>query len=172
MTEDSSVDRRSLAFEMLTKLPRFGNWAESMREFETPYGTIGYRQAAILWYIRYQLLPPTELTPTGFATAFRVQPSVITRALTKLEQHGFITRSIDPQDTRVSHIAMTESGAAISIYIEQLYVDDLLDAMSGIPDEQLPELERSLVLLDQIAVRLEQRRESRMRRGRPSTTPE
>jgi DNA-binding MarR family transcriptional regulator len=157
--------RRNLAFAMLTQLPKYGIWAESMREFETPYGTIGYRQAAILWVLRYQLLAPDEMTPTGFASFHRIQPSVVTRALAKLEQSGFIERTIDPADTRVSHISITEVGTAISRYIEQLYMDDLLTALVIVPDAQLGELERSVALLNRIVDDLDQRRLGRTRRA-------
>lgn len=158
-------DRHALAFAMLTQLPKYGNWAEAVREFETPHGTIGYRQASMLWILRHQLLPPEELTPTHFAETFRVQPSVVTRALAKLEQHGFIERSICPHDTRVSLISITEAGIAVSEYIEHLFIDDLLGVMAEISDDQIAELERSVALLDRIANDLDRRRLGRTRRA-------
>lgn len=163
-------DRPALAFAMLTQLPRFGNWAEGVREFETPYGTIGYRQASILWILRYGLLPADELTPSGFAIFFRIQPSVVTRALAKLEQSGFIDRSTDKYDTRVCHIGITDAGEEISRYIERLFMDDLLCAMSDIPDDELAGMHHALALLDQIALSLEERRLSRTRRAHPPPT--
>ncbi len=153
--ERRDASRLALARMMLDALPRFGHWADSMREFETPFGAIGYRQAAILWVLRYQLLPPDEMTPTGFANFFRIQPSVVTRALAKLECGGYIARTIDPQDTRVSRIAITPAGHAISVHIERLYVDDLLCALAPIDDAEIDQLQASVELLSSIAERLD-----------------
>mgnify|MGYP000479316547 CR=1 FL=1 len=92
MTSDERTrERLTLARTMLNSLPRFGQWADTVREFETPFGTIGYRQASILWLLRYELIPPSDMTPTGFAHFYRVQPSVVTRALAKLvDQVAFV----------------------------------------------------------------------------------
>ena len=157
--------RLSLAFTILTSLPRFGRWAEGVREFDTPYGTIGYRQAAILWLLRYELLPPDEMTPTCFAQFHRVQPSVVTRALAKLEHGGFVERAIDPHDTRVSRISITPTGMAISIYIEQLYLEDLRSALEPVSDQEIANLQQSVVTLNQIADRLDLLRLGRTRRA-------
>lgn len=147
--------RLALARSMLDSLPKFGHWAEAVREFDTPHGAIGYRQAAILWVLRYGLLPPEEMTPTGFAHFFRVQPSVVTRALAKLECGGYVTRATDRRDTRVSRIAITPQGEAISIAVEQLYVDDLLSALGPISDAEIAQLQASVETLNSIAERLD-----------------
>jgi hypothetical protein len=66
----------------------------------------------------------------------------------------------------VSRISITEQGDAISRYIEQLYIEDLLAAIDQIPDEKLDDLAESIAMLDQIADTLEQRRLNRTRRGK------
>jgi DNA-binding MarR family transcriptional regulator len=166
MTADEREHARlSLAHTMLSSLPRFGRWAESVSEFKTPHGTIGYRQAGILWVLRFALLPPDEMTPTCLAHFFRVQPSVITRALAKLEHGGFITRSIDLDDTRVSRISITPQGTAISVYVEQLYIDDLLAALAPVSDCDIDGLLEAVATLDIIVERLEMLRLGRTRRA-------
>lgn len=166
MTPDErDASRLDLAHSMLNSLPRFGRWAESVREFETPHGTIGYRQASILWVLRFELLPPDEMTPTGFAHFHRVQPSVVTRALSKLEHAGFVERTIDVQDTRVSRISITPQGTAISVYIEQLYLDDLLCALEPVSDTEIATLHQAVAFLNDIAERLELLRLGRTRRA-------
>jgi DNA-binding MarR family transcriptional regulator len=167
IAEEREPSRLSLAFTMLTALPRFGLWAEGVREFETPYGTIGYRQAAILWILRYELLPPNEMTPSGFACFHRVQPSVVTRALAKLEHAGFIERHTDPDDSRVSRISITSQGMAISVFIEQIYMDDLIAALAPVPDAEIEALRQSVETLNQVVVRLEL-----LRLGRSARAPE
>jgi DNA-binding MarR family transcriptional regulator len=163
--EQQAESRLALAHTMLNSLPRFGHWADAVREFETPFGTIGYRQASILWVIRFRLLPPDEMTPTGFATFHRIQPSVVTRALAKLEHSGFIERTVDPADTRVSRISITPQGTAISKYIEQLYIDDLLSALAPVSDTEVETLRQSVATLNLIAERLEVLRLGRTRRA-------
>lgn len=171
MTADEREQSRlALAHSMLNSLPKFGHWAESVREFDTPYGTIGYRQASILWVIRFELLPPDEMTPTGFATFHRIQPSVVTRALAKLELGRFIERAIDPDDTRVSRISITPLGTRISVYIEQLYIDDLLTALAPVSDCEIADLQQSVEKLNVIAERLDLLRLSRTRRALPETS--
>lgn len=169
MTSDEWAQSRfTLARTMLNALPRFGQWADTMREFNTPFGTIGYRQASILWVLRYELIPRSEMTPTGFATFFRVQPSVVTRALAKLEHGEFIVRSIDSHDTRVSHIAISPKGTEISVYIEQLYIDDLMQALCSVPDEDIEALHQSVDTLATVADRLELLHVQRTRRASTS----
>ena len=163
--------RLSLAHTMLNSLPRFGRWAESVSEFKTPYGTIGYRQAGILWVLRFELLPPDEMTPTCLAHFHRVQPSVITRALAKLEHGGYIERSVDQDDTRVSRISITPLGTQISVYIEQLYIDDLLTALSPVSDGDIATLQDAVATLNGIAERLELLRLSRTRRAPATAEP-
>lgn len=170
-TGDSPL--RPLAHAMLTALPKFGIWAQTMREFQTPYGTIGYRQASILWVIRYRLLPPDEMTPTSFASFHRIQPSVVTRALAKLEQGGFICRTVDPADTRVSRIDITETGTLISQYIEEIYMAELLAVLDPLTAEQHHALACAMPVLDAIADDLDRRRLGRTRRaGSSSATDE
>lgn len=163
--DERERSRLALAYSMLTSLPKYGHWAESVREFQTPYGAIGYRQAAILWVLRHNLLPPDEMTPTGFAHLHRVQPSVVTRALAKLEQGGFIERTIDLEDTRVSRIAITPQGSEISVYIEKLYVEELLTALAPISDDEIALLRQSVETLNAIAEQLDLLRLGRTRRA-------
>ena len=161
--------RAELARRMITTLPRFGSWANSIREFQTPYGTVGFRQAAILWVIRHGLLPEDELTPTRLAAFFRVQPSAITRALARLEASGLIERTVDPADSRSVRISITGKGRQISEYVEALFVDDILDSLSVLGDEEVACLRRCLGLLAAIATDLERKRAERThQRGMPT----
>lgn len=154
MGEDS---RSALAMRILTSLPKFGSWANGIREFETPHGKVGFRQIAILWFLRYELPPGENVSPSQIAAFNSVQPSVITRALAKLEAAGFIQRAVDPSDHRRFHITMTDKGMEISTFVEKLYMDDLLASMSGLDDAQIDELDRNVGLLDDLVVDLQQR---------------
>ena len=162
MTDD---ERAGLALRMVSTLPGYGSWADSFRDFDTPYGKVGYRQLSILWALRYRLIPDDEFSPTRLAAFFRVQPSVATRALAKLESAGFISRTVDASDGRVSRIAITEKGREVSVYVERLYVHDVLDSISCLTEEQVAELRRSMAVLTTVLEDLQAKRERRTGRG-------
>lgn len=153
--------RAALALRMLRRIPRFGAWARGVREFETPHGKIGFRQIAILWFLRYELPPGEAVFPSQIAAFSAVQPSVITRALAKLEDAGLIERAVDTDDHRRFRITMTEKGREISIFVEKLYMDDMLASMAHLDMAQMEEFDRNIELLDAITDNLERRRTQR-----------
>jgi DNA-binding MarR family transcriptional regulator len=144
---------------MVVVLPRYGLWANGFREVTTPHGRVGYRQFTVLWMLRHEIFAPEEVTATHLAEFFDVQPSVMTRALAKLELAGFISRTVDPTDRRRSHIVITETGREVSEYVQEVITQDLLHSMEFLRDEQIPELARNVELLDQIADDLERQQD-------------
>lgn len=151
MAGDRQVE---LARQILTILPQFGNWATAIRDFETPYGKLGYRQLAILWALRYGLIPEEDLSPTTLAQHQNVRPSGVTRALARLEEGGFIERAMDLTDRRRITLTLTAKGAEASIYVEKLYLREIIDAMGPLTTRQVEDLFRALNTLDEIAERL------------------
>lgn len=150
--------RADLARQMMRTLPAFGNWANSFRDFETPYGKVGFRQLAILWILRHGLIPEEDISPSRLATYHRVQPSVVTRALDKLEAGGFIVRSVHPADGRRFRITMTAKGREVSEFVERLYVEDMIDSMAFLDDAGIDDLQRNVSTLARIVDDLERRR--------------
>ena len=53
------------------------------------------------------------LTPSALAQAERIQRPTATRVVARLEQAGLVTRTSDPADGRVSHVAITAEGRAL-----------------------------------------------------------
>ena len=53
------------------------------------------------------------LTPSALAEAEGIQRPTATRALTRLAQAGLVTRTVDPADGRVWHVAITPAGRAL-----------------------------------------------------------
>lgn len=153
--------QRHLAQAMVGMLPRFGHWANGFREFDTPYGRVGFRQLSVLWTIRHELLPRDTVTPTHLAAYFDVQPSVMTRALAKLERAGFIARAVDANDRRRSRIDITDTGTHVSEFVEALYIQEMLDSMSFLSEEQTRELRRNVEILGRIVDDLEAKRKNR-----------
>ncbi len=160
----SGSERSDLAARMIQVLPSFGEWATAVRDFETPHGKVGYRQAAILYGLRYGLIADGPVSPSLLADYFGVQPSVITRVLVRLETSGFISRRTDPIDRRGQSVRITDLGTAISVSIEELFVGEMLDSMAFASDAELTTLRESLPILIRIAADLDHKR----RRSRPS----
>lgn len=148
-----SNPRRDLALNMISTLPTWGTWAASMREVDTPYGRVGYRQASIMWAMRYHLVSPEDQSTTGLATYLGIQNSVITRACERLEHLGLVDRTIDATDRRRSHLSLTENGDKASVYIEELYLTSLMKATSELDDDAILELQHAVALLQEIAER-------------------
>lgn len=153
MTEN---DRQRLASRMVIVLPKYGLWANGFRDVVTPHGRVGYRQFIVLWMLRFDVLEPDEVTATRLASYFDVQPSVMTRALAKLELGGLIHRTVDEGDRRRSRIDITDAGRETCEYVQDVITRSLLSSMSFLSDTQVAELERNVEVLDQIVNDLEQ----------------
>lgn len=136
-----------LATLMVHTLPGWGLWATDVRDFQTPFGSIGFRQASILWVLRYEELPESERTPTGLARHFGVQNSAITRAVDKLVAGGFVTRMAAPHDRRVQILTITETGQQISVFIEQLYTAPLQGVLEELGEDERSRLSEQLDVL-------------------------
>lgn len=163
----ASPERIELARAIAASLPKFGDWASTSRQFDTPYGRLGYRRISILWVLRHGLVEPKDATTTGLARLYRLQPSVLTRALASMEHDGLITRQVDPDDSRVHRVAITELGIEVSRYVEDLYIGEVLEAIASMPDETIDPLTESVRQLDVIADELDRRRFGRTCRADP-----
>ncbi|GAA2165737.1 MarR family winged helix-turn-helix transcriptional regulator [Pedococcus bigeumensis] len=88
-----------------------------------------------------------EDRPGDLAQATGVAPSVVSRALTRLEEDGLVVRRKDESDARACHIALTPEGRAQLAAITDQYVALLGDALTDLSDddvERLPGLLRTL----------------------------
>lgn len=148
-------ERRDLARKMVTVLPRYGSWAVNIRDVVTPWGKLGFRQLAILWALRHESIPPDELSPTTLARYHRVRPSVVTRALTRLEEGGLIQRDMDRHDRRRINITLTDAGRAASELVESFYLSQVIDSMGHLDDQTVDEIVRAVSHLEDIIGRLE-----------------
>jgi DNA-binding MarR family transcriptional regulator len=158
-------ERHQLAARMVTSLPRFGYWAKSIRDFETPHGQVGYRQLELLWALRYDLIEDNPVTPSAIAAHFEVRPSVVTRILAKLEAHGLVSRFTDPQDGRSVTIRITDKGTEVSAFVEELYDQEMLATLAALDDAQIAELSRNVEILDRISLQLIANRKRNLDQG-------
>lgn len=145
---------RDLATRMVHTLPGWGLWAIDVRDFQTPFGRIGFRQASILFVLRNQAIDEDDRTPTGIAKHFGVQNSAITRAVDKLEQGGYLIREVAFEDRRRHYLVLTDKGADISDWIERLFTAPLQDALSEMSPAEQAELAEQLEVLHRILRRI------------------
>ncbi|MGF6983222.1 DNA-binding MarR family transcriptional regulator [Paraburkholderia atlantica] len=78
----------------------------------------------------------------------RVDPGALTRQLKALESLGWIARSMDTRDNRVTNVRLTEAGrdaTEASLPRRQAF---LHDTMAGLPDEALAALSSALKMLE------------------------
>jgi DNA-binding MarR family transcriptional regulator len=161
--ERKENQRIELANELVLTLPSFGRWVSSIWNSETPFGQVSHRQVAILWLIRYRrFLKGSAATPSNFADTLSVRRSVITRVLASLESGGFITRISDPGDKRSQIIEITERGHALSVYIEEIFLQEMLGSIDFVAEHEIDLLLRAVPLLSRISANLELARKQRV----------
>jgi DNA-binding MarR family transcriptional regulator len=154
-------ERLDVAAQMLKVLPRFASLVDALREYDTPHGRIGIRQLSVLYALRYQLIPVENTSPSIIADFYQIKPSVVTRVLAKLEDHGMIVRRPNQSDGRSFHVDITEKGREVSIYVENLYLDWMVDGIAFLDDGELPRFRENLDVLARLADKLEATRRDR-----------
>lgn len=160
--EPTGTDARThLAEELVLVLPSFARWVRSIRNADTPYGRVSYRQVEILYTIRKQLLGSDRVLASQLATHMDVQRSVVTRILASLEASGFITRQVDRDDARAHWIEITEKGREVSEYIEEIFVREMLVGIDFLDDAQIREFTIGLDTLRRLSHNLETARRAR-----------
>jgi DNA-binding MarR family transcriptional regulator len=152
MANDDHLE--TMAKIMVGTLPKWGHWASSFREFETPHGKVGYRQLQLLWILRHHLLPRDMLTPTRLATYFRVQPSVMTGVIQRLTQAGLIERMADEADSRLTLLAITPAGIDVSQFVEAYFNAQVIAALRQLGAEDVRAIDAALGVLDRLVTSL------------------
>lgn len=83
-------------------------------------------------------------TPGGLARDLGLNPSVISRTLTKLTHAAMIQRHIDGEDSRRSRITITSKGAKTNAAIAARVRPGLAELLNGLDAEELSRLLDSL----------------------------
>jgi MarR family transcriptional regulator, organic hydroperoxide resistance regulator len=78
----------------------------------------------------------------------RVDPGALTRQLKALEALGWIARSMDPRDNRVTNVRLTHEGQAATEASLPRRNAFLHDTMTALPDEALGALSGALKMLE------------------------
>ncbi|WP_161988680.1 MarR family winged helix-turn-helix transcriptional regulator [Pedococcus bigeumensis] len=92
---------------------------------------------------------PGEDRPGDLAGATGVAPSVVSRALTRLEEDGLVVRHRDEADARACHIALTVEGRSQLATISDQYAELLDDALADLSDDDVARLPGLLHTLEQ-----------------------
>jgi DNA-binding MarR family transcriptional regulator len=92
---------------------------------------------------------PGDDRPGDLAHATGVAPSVVSRALTHLEEDGLVVRHRDVADARACHISLTDEGRSQLAAISDQYAELLDDALTDLPDEDVVRLPNLLRTLEQ-----------------------
>jgi DNA-binding MarR family transcriptional regulator len=87
--------------------------------------------------------------PGDLAQATGVAPSVVSRALTHLEEDGLVARHRDEEDARACHITLTAEGRSQLATISDLYAALLDDALTDLTDDDVERLPSLLHTLEQ-----------------------
>jgi DNA-binding MarR family transcriptional regulator len=161
--DEQGSQRGNLAYELVITLPGFGRWVSSIWNSETPFGHVSHRQVTILWLLRRRhFMRGLTATASNFAELLSVRKSVITRVLASLESGGFITRISAPDDARSQLIELTERGHALSLYIEDIFMQEMMGSIDFVSEDEVDLLLRVVPLLKRIAFNLEQARKQRV----------
>ena len=91
------------------------------------------------------------LTLGDLSAAEGVRPPTMTRVVASLEQLGLATRTVDPTDRRVAHVAVTEQGTDLvraSRHRKDAYLASRLGALT---DDERAVLDRAAELLERLA---------------------
>jgi DNA-binding MarR family transcriptional regulator len=78
----------------------------------------------------------------------RVDPGALTRQLKALEVLGWISRSMDERDNRVTNVRLTEAGMAATAESLPRRNAFLHDTMAALPDDALAALSGALEMLE------------------------
>ncbi len=90
-----------------------------------------------------------EDRPGDLAQATGVAPSVVSRALTRLEEDGLVVRHKDEADARACHISLTAEGRDQLAAISDQYAALLDDALADLDDDDVERLPGLLQTLEQ-----------------------
>ena len=101
------------------------------------------------WRILLALTDPEgEWSQKRLVERLRIDPGALTRQLKALEAIGWIERSIDARDNRITNVRLTEDGrAAVDASLPQRNAF-LRETMGALPDEALAALSGALTKLE------------------------
>jgi DNA-binding MarR family transcriptional regulator len=89
-----------------------------------------------------------ELSQKRLVEMLRVDPGALTRQLKALEGLGWIARSVDARDNRISNVVMTAPGREVAEAGMPRRNAFLQDTIGALPDEAITALSEALLMLE------------------------
>jgi MarR family transcriptional regulator, organic hydroperoxide resistance regulator len=132
--------------ERIAVIQQFGRtYRVFMQAFESQVG-----QPMTRWRILIALHGHSgELSQKKLVERLRVDPGALTRQLKNLEALGWITRSVDQRDNRISNVILTDEGRAVVGAGLPRRNAFLHETLSTLPDEAITALSGALRVLEQ-----------------------
>ena len=87
------------------------------------------------------------LSPNDLAQALNLDKSTVSRSLDHLERGAYITRSENPQDRRLTDVALTPSGRQVFEELETRQTRFYAEVLADLPPEKVGQVLESLGLL-------------------------
>lgn len=75
-------------------------------------------------------------TQTELANAMRVQPATVNKMIQRMEHSGFLTRSADPNDQRVSRVFLTDHARGVRAEIDKIFATLADEELRGFTQEE------------------------------------
>lgn len=85
-----------------------------------------------------------DTTQAELVQRIGVEQPTIAKALTRMERTGFVQRTADPGDRRVTRVRLTERGEAVVDAVTAAWTETDTQATAGLTDEEAQQLIRLL----------------------------
>jgi DNA-binding MarR family transcriptional regulator len=90
------------------------------------------------------------ITLGELAASEQVQPPSMTRIVARLEEQGFVTREVDPNDRRIARVAVTPEGRAMLAANRTRRTAFLAQRVERFSDDERAQLAAAIPLLERI----------------------
>lgn len=142
LREDNSMEEQ----DRIAVVQQFGRtYRAFMSAFESQVG-----QPMPRWRILLALHEQAgESSQKKLVERLRVDPGALTRQLKSLEALGWIARSVDPRDNRISNVVLTPDGRAVIEAGLPRRNAFLHHTMASLPDDAIAALSDALRMLEQ-----------------------
>ncbi len=89
--------------------------------------------------------------PSELSGRLGIAPSTLTRNLKRLEERGWVAKTVDPEDGRATRLQLTEPGRAAASEVAKQEADFALDVLRRVPEARRGDVAETLeVLLEAI----------------------
>jgi DNA-binding MarR family transcriptional regulator len=148
--------------ERIAVVQQFGRTYRSfLTAFEAQVG-----QPMPRWRILLAVSTGGRVSQKWLVSQLQIDAGALTRQLKSLEALGWIVRSVDQRDNRITNVELTEAGQAVlaqGMPKRNAFLDEVLD---GLPEPLLKSLSQSLDVLERRIAEV-----SRTARGDGAPTP-